>query len=285
MRYLAALTGFLLIAASSPAAAQMYPGDDVTVNPSAAGTQVLLYPGGKYLRVVPALRQPGETGGPIHLHMPARHRVARVHHRRAVAAAPQAEAPVAAPPPTTTLSDFGDVAVARPANPAPAPQRSEPTPRRVMPMEPSPQRVAPPVVPPPQRVARTEPAPVRTTPPARISTPTRNPEADNGSKRSTVLFAPNASDPSGSALQTVKSLAGDLSALLSDGTARVQLLAYGGQRGDKSSDSRRLSLKRALIVRQILIDSGVPSERIDVRAMGGVDDNGPPDRVDVFLKS
>ena len=55
----------------------------------------------------------------------------------------------------------------------------------------------------------------------------------------------------------------------------MQLLAYGGQRGDKSSDARRLSLKRALIVRQLLIDNGVPSERIDVRAMGGVDDNGP----------
>jgi outer membrane protein OmpA-like peptidoglycan-associated protein len=126
---------------------------------------------------------------------------------------------------------------------------------------------------------------MRTLKPARSSTPTSNLEADNGNKRSTILFAPNASDPSVSALQSVKSLAGDLSASLGDGNSRVQLLAYGGERGDKSSDSRRLSLKRALIVRQILIDSGVPSERIDVRAMGGVDDSGPLDRVDVFLKS
>jgi len=63
--------------------------------------------------------------------------------------------------------------------------------------------------------------------------------------------------------------------------ARIQIQAYGGNRGDKSSDARRLSLKRALAIRQVLIDDGVPAERIDVRAMGGADDSGPADRVDV----
>ena len=65
----------------------------------------------------------------------------------------------------------------------------------------------------------------------------------------------------------------------------MQLEAYGGSPGDKSSDARRLSLKRALAVRQLLIDDGVPSGRIDVRAMGGVDDKGPVDRVDVFVRA
>ncbi|HVZ27227.1 MAG TPA: OmpA family protein, partial [Rhizomicrobium sp.] len=60
---------------------------------------------------------------------------------------------------------------------------------------------------------------------------------------------------------------------------------YGGEKGDKGSDARRLSLKRALAIRQVLIDDGVPSERIDVRAMGGADDGGPADRVDVFVKT
>ena len=63
------------------------------------------------------------------------------------------------------------------------------------------------------------------------------------------------------------------------------LLAYGGNRGDKGSDARRLSLKRALAIRQVLIDNGVSADRIDVRAMGGVDDTGPADRVDVFVKA
>ena len=67
--------------------------------------------------------------------------------------------------------------------------------------------------------------------------------------------------------------------------SRIQLLAYGGEKGDKGSDARRLSLKRALAIRQVLIDDGVPSERIDVRAMGGADDGGPADRVDVFVKT
>ncbi|MDE2133429.1 MAG: hypothetical protein KGM97_04175 [Alphaproteobacteria bacterium] len=285
MRSLFALTAVLALAASSPAAAQMYPGQDVTVNPGAAGTQVLLYPGGRYVRVVPVLRQPGETDAPIHLHMPARHhRLAR--HPQAVAAAPETAiaAPVRRAPATT---DFGDFAVARPTTPQAAPpvrQRvahTEPAPSQLT--EPAPQQKKLAEPPPPRRVARVEPAPVRT--PTRTATMRSNPEAESGSKRSVILFTPGATDPSVSAQQTAKSLAGDLSSALTDATSRVQLLAYGGQKGDKSSDSRRLSLKRALIIRQILIDGGVPSERIDVRAMGGVDDDGPPDRVDVFLKS
>lgn len=282
MRSLFALTAVLALAASSPAAAQMYPGQDVTVNPGAAGTQVLLYPGGQYVRVVPVLHQPGETDAPIHLHMPARHhRLAR--HPQAVAAAPEAAvaAPVRRAPATT---DFSDVAIARPTTPQAAP----PARQRVAHTEPPPPQLAEPQQqlaepPPPRRVVRVEPAPVRT--PTRAATTRSNPEAESGSKRSAILFTPGATDPSVSALQTAKSLAGDLSSALTDATSRVQLLAYGGQKGDKSSDSRRLSLKRALIIRQILIDGGVPSERIDVRAMGGVEDDGPPDRVDVFLKS
>ena len=33
------------------------------------------------------------------------------------------------------------------------------------------------------------------------------------------------------------------------------------------------------------LEDGVPSEKIDVRAMGGADDNGVPDRVDVYLRA
>ena len=74
-----------------------------------------------------------------------------------------------------------------------------------------------------------------------------------------------------------------MNAALSAGASRIQLDAFGGPRGDKSSESRRLSLKRALVVRELLIEDGVPSEKIDVRAMGGIDDNGVADRVDVFV--
>ena len=100
-----------------------------------------------------------------------------------------------------------------------------------------------------------------------------------------ILFAVGAADPAASALDAIKLLAGDLNSAMTKTSSRVQLIAYGGVGGDKSSDARRLSLKRALAIRQVLIDDGVPSERIDVRAMGGVDDGGPLDRVDVYVKA
>ncbi|HEY0282722.1 MAG TPA: hypothetical protein VGC27_08870, partial [Rhizomicrobium sp.] len=274
--------------------AQTVPGENVIVNPSAAGTRVLRYPGDKYVRIVPPLRQPGEATEPIRLRMPASHRVVRSQAPREASAAP-----VAAPAPpkqtNTNRSNFDDLAVVRPAAPAPAPARPEPSlkpapvrtppPQRAASAEPPPQRAIRTepqrtirAEPPLQRMARTEPPPMRTPAPA------SNPEADSGSKRGVVLFAPNATDPSVSAMQNIKTLAGSLSTTLGVGASRLQLLAFGGPHGEKSSDSRRLSLRRALIVRQILIDNGVPSERIDVRAMGGTDDSGPLDRVDVFLK-
>jgi outer membrane protein OmpA-like peptidoglycan-associated protein len=104
-------------------------------------------------------------------------------------------------------------------------------------------------------------------------------------KRGAVMFEKGAADPSPAQFTGVKLLAGDLTTALESGASRVQLEAYGGAPGDKSSDARRLSLRRALAVRQLLIDNGVPSNRIDVRAMGGIDDKGPTDRVDVFLRA
>lgn len=102
-------------------------------------------------------------------------------------------------------------------------------------------------------------------------------------KQGQVLFA--GADAAPQAADDVKSIATTLNSALDAGAARVELEAYGGTRGDKSSDARRLSLRRALAVRQLLIDNGVPAERIDVKALGGAEDNGTPDRVDVFIKA
>ncbi|MGZ5921145.1 MAG: OmpA family protein, partial [Rhizomicrobium sp.] len=134
--------------------------------------------------------------------------------------------------------------------------------------------------PPPTRTASANPPPVNITTP-----PGAEAETPGLSKRSVILFAPQAADPAESALGAIKFLAGDLNAAMNSASARIQIQAYGGNRGDKGSDARRLSLKRALAVRQVLIDDGVPAERIDVRAMGGVDDKGPADRVDVYVKA
>jgi outer membrane protein OmpA-like peptidoglycan-associated protein len=133
---------------------------------------------------------------------------------------------------------------------------------------------------PPTRMAKANPPPANITAP-----PATGGETPGLSKRSVILFAPQAADPAQSALGAIKFLAGDLNSAMTGASSRVQIQAFGGNRGDKGSDARRLSLKRALAIRQVLIDDGVPAERIDVRAMGGVDDTGPADRVDVYVKA
>ena len=100
-----------------------------------------------------------------------------------------------------------------------------------------------------------------------------------------VLFSGTDIDPLDGSSDDVKTIATTLNSALDAGAARVELEAYGGPKGDKSSDARRLSLRRALAVRQLLIDNGVPAERIDVKALGGADDSGTPDRVDVYVKA
>jgi outer membrane protein OmpA-like peptidoglycan-associated protein len=124
------------------------------------------------------------------------------------------------------------------------------------------------------------PPPVQKTAPAGPTT-----GKENLTKRSVILFAKDAPDPAASALGALKFLAADLNAAMTGPNARVELQAFGGAKGDKGSDARRLSLKRALSIRQVLIDDGVSADRIDVRAMGGVDDTGPTDRVDVYVKA
>ncbi len=66
-------------------------------------------------------------------------------------------------------------------------------------------------------------------------------------------------------------------------TLRVQVKAYASGAGGSASAARRLSLSRALAVRAFLINQGIRSTRIDVRALGSRAEGGPPDRVDVIL--
>lgn len=64
---------------------------------------------------------------------------------------------------------------------------------------------------------------------------------------------------------------------------RVQLLAYAEGTPETASQARRLSLSRALAVRSFLINQGVRSTRMDVRALGNKAESGPADRVDAVL--
>lgn len=341
------LATVLMLAAASPASAQIQP--DVTANPNATGTRVLLYPGGQYGWVMRPLLEPGERdpNAPIVLHMP------RKHPKRTVQAKPKPDVAIAsaAPPPakvpkppktqkpapsedTVPLSALPDESAAklvmaeppapaarpRPAAPKqvavakappPAPPKPQPVAPKTPPKQDAPKQVAAakpppkglppapteteafvvsgdqsggsaaiaPSAPPPPAPAQPSPAPTRT---ASIETPATNTATTELSKRSSILFTPGAEEPPAGALDTIKGMTASLTAALWSGTAHIQLEAFGGKSGDKSSDARRLSLKRALIVRQLLIDDGIPSERIVVRAMGGAG-SGALDRVDIFV--
>jgi outer membrane protein OmpA-like peptidoglycan-associated protein len=269
---------------AAPAVAQSVDsGLEVRVNPGAAAgsSQTLLYPGGGYTRSVPQLLYPGQAGGPIQLHMPTK------HHRTLVASAEPAPAQEAAPvaPKPKPVPKPRPVKVAKAAPPPPAPVQQQSAPSDAA----NPYFGGPslgnvfggPAAPaakaqPPKKVASAAPPP-QSAPPA---------AAEAGlTKRSVILFAKDAADPAEGALKSIGFLARDLTSAMTGPGSRVELQAYGGNHGDKGSDARRLSLKRALAIRQILIDDGVSADRIDVRAMGGTDDSGPADRVDVYVRA
>ena len=64
---------------------------------------------------------------------------------------------------------------------------------------------------------------------------------------------------------------------------RLQLLAYAGDADTSASAARRLSLSRALAVRSFLIENGVRSTRIDVRALGNKSTEKETERVDITV--
>ena len=72
-------------------------------------------------------------------------------------------------------------------------------------------------------------------------------------------------------------------ALKGDEALRIQLLAYAGSSGNSASQARRLSLSRALAARSSLINQGIKSARIDVRALGDKAAGGPADRIDIIV--
>jgi outer membrane protein OmpA-like peptidoglycan-associated protein len=64
---------------------------------------------------------------------------------------------------------------------------------------------------------------------------------------------------------------------------RAQIIAYAAGTADTASQARRMSLSRALAVRAYLIEKGIASTRLDVRALGYQVESGSPDRVDVSV--
>ena len=152
--------------------------------------------------------------------------------------------------------------------------------------------------PPPTVASRTKlPAPLKNLAPARnarpkvIAKPTQSASiAKRGGKETSnslrdgrsysLVFASNAAKLDSQATERLDEVA---TGMAGDNQLRLQLMAYAGGESKTASESRRLSLSRALAVRSYLIEKGVRSTRIDVRALGNKFKAGPPNRVDVVV--
>ena len=187
------------------------------------------------------------------------------------------EPPKAAPAPTQTAS----------APPAPAAPASAPAPATPAAPEPTASAPAAPPAPaaPTAPVPSAPPAPAIANAPSAASAPEPTEQASAPTSApadgpSQVLF--NADNTKLSADgQAV--LDGVISALQADDKSRVQLMAYAAGEDLSSSKARRISLSRALSVRSYLIEKGVRSTRIDVRALGDKADGDQKNRVDVNM--
>lgn len=97
----------------------------------------------------------------------------------------------------------------------------------------------------------------------------------------TLTFGPEEKDLPLSAATSLSSVTERMNA---DSNLRVQLLGYASSADDSPSSVRRMSLSRALSVREFLMDAGIQSTRIEVRALGDQIESGNPNRVDVVLE-
>lgn len=170
----------------------------------------------------------------------------------------QAAAPAPAPAPSVAATSPAPAASAPASALAPAPQAAAPA--------------APPTAAPPARAPAPQVA-AAPTPPRPVPAP-----GPGAGGVVTLAFPGGQGDlPAGS-----QAALDALAAQLASGEDRLQIRAYAASTvSDGGSGARRLSLTRALAVRQYLIDKGIRSTRIDVRALGAPTDGSDADRVEV----
>ncbi|MBC7950246.1 MAG: OmpA family protein [Rhodospirillaceae bacterium] len=144
--------------------------------------------------------------------------------------------------------------------------------------------VAPPValapVAPPAPVAKVETVPQQLA----ALTPAPAPVAPVSSKGGDTLSVAFGSDSARLSEAVHPELDKLVKRLQKDEGLGLQLLAYAEGDDASASKARRLSLSRALEVRKYLMEQGVRSTRIEVRALGNkLEGAGPADRVDALL--
>ena len=162
----------------------------------------------------------------------------------------------ATPTPVGRNADSESTAPVRVTEPPPAPARSA---------------VRPKPTPPLARPAAPRKTQTASLPPARVPV-----QEEEGLR---VVFSGSSSRLTGEGEAELRALVQSIA----ETETRIQLKAFAAGSADRPSTARRLSLSRALAVRSFLIEQGLRSTRIDVRALGVPADDGPADRVDVIL--
>jgi outer membrane protein OmpA-like peptidoglycan-associated protein len=198
--------------------------------------------------------------------------------RTAVAAAQPAPAarPAGVPPPATASTTVASAQPTAPAPAAPSPQAASqpPPPAATLPVAPPAVASISPIQPPPPPSANTAPPPP---PPIDANAATTAAATPAGLR---LTFATGQSDLSPGSVDSIKHL---VQATPTGDTTTFNVLAYAGGDPDDPSVARRLSLARAIAVRDVLILAGVPSSRIYLRALGSQAGQAPPDRVDLSV--
>jgi len=230
----------------------------------------------------PQLNPPDAPTGSVSLKPPTQTK------RRAAPARPKvAKRPP--PKPRVTAPAVPKVAAVPKAPVAPPPRPAPPAPPVAAPP------VAAPATPPPTAATTPSPPPAINPPRPAVKAPPPPPQqsaaltsrpAPTGALKPGQQF--RLGFDSGSAAisgGTETQLDGVAKSMKQDGNLRLQLLAYAGGGAQTPSQARRLSLSRALAVRSKLIEKGIRSTRIDVRALGNKSEGGPPDRVDIIITS
>lgn len=110
------------------------------------------------------------------------------------------------------------------------------------------------------------------------SAPAAQPAAEPAQDKTQILFPEGSAELPPEATQQLDAIAQKLD---QDQSLRLQLMAYASGTEDTASRARRISLSRALAVRAYLIDKGIRSTRMDVRALGNKVEGDPADRVDI----
>lgn len=220
-------------------------------------------PGGERITLKPPSAAPKKSAAvPAAKTTPAKKSVPAKPADKTVASAPPAPLTV---PPAPAMSAEPMVKGGPPAAPPdPAQPEKKPEPAAKTAVAPAP--AAPPAVKP--RPVKTEQA---LTPPAAVMKEGRALQ---------VAFAADVSKLPDAAKDGLTTLAKQLK---ENENLRLQLMAYAGGKDLSPSKARRLSLSRALSVRSFLIESGVRSTRIDVRALGDKTAEEPINRVDVNI--